>query len=100
MPPASNVYQPRAIGRHDPGRTPEILNVVVFLKDAAFKGMLAVSRQVVEQVNETFVPRVLAVSRGSLVAFPNGDPYFHNVFSLSRLARRPLRRGSCRASRP
>ena len=84
VPLASNVYQPRAVGRHDPGRTPEIFNVVVFLKDAAFKGTLPVSRQVVEQVNETFVPRVVAVTRGSVVAFPNGDPYFHNVFSLSR----------------
>jgi plastocyanin len=84
VPLASNVYQPRAVGRHEPGRTPEILNVVVFLKDASFKGALPTSRQVVEQVNETFVPRVVAVTRGSVVAFPNGDPYFHNVFSLSR----------------
>jgi plastocyanin len=84
VPLASNVYQPRAVGRHEPGRTPEILNVLVFLKDASFKGTLPASRQVVEQVNEAFFPRVVAVTRGSVVAFPNGDPYFHNVFSLSR----------------
>jgi plastocyanin len=86
VPLASNVYQPRAVGRHDPGRTAEILNVLVFLKDASFSGTLPASRQVIEQVNESFVPRVVAVTRGSVVAFPNGDPYFHNVFSLSRAA--------------
>jgi len=86
VPLASNAYQPRAVGRHEHGRTPEIQNVVVYLKDAAFKRALPASRQVVEQRNETFVPRVTAVTRGSVVAFPNGDPYFHNVFSLSRAA--------------
>src|SRR5262245_3170796 len=67
-PLASNVYQPRAVGRHEPGRTPEILNVVVFLKTAPFRGTLPASREVVEQMNETFVPRVVAVTRGSVVA--------------------------------
>ncbi len=35
------------------------------------------------QVDETFSPRVVAITRGSTVEFPNSDPYFHNVFSLS-----------------
>jgi plastocyanin len=30
-----------------------------------------------------FVPRVVAVSVGETVAFPNQDPIFHNVFSVS-----------------
>jgi plastocyanin len=30
-----------------------------------------------------FVPRVLAVPRGSRVRFPNDDPILHNVFSVS-----------------
>ena len=30
-----------------------------------------------------FVPRVLAVQRGSRVLFPNADPILHNVFSVS-----------------
>jgi plastocyanin len=30
-----------------------------------------------------FVPRVLAVPRGSRVLFPNADPILHNVFSVS-----------------
>jgi len=36
------------------------------------------------QRNKTFLPRVLAVPAGSTVIFPNHDPIFHNVFSLSR----------------
>ena len=35
------------------------------------------------QKNKSFSPRVLAVPVGSKVDFPNDDPIFHNVFSLS-----------------
>jgi plastocyanin len=35
------------------------------------------------QKHRTFSPTVLAVPVGSTVDFPNGDPVFHNVFSLS-----------------
>lgn len=35
------------------------------------------------QKNKSFSPRVLAVPVGSTVDFPNNDPIFHNVFSLS-----------------
>jgi len=34
------------------------------------------------QKNKVFNPHVLAVQVGSLVEFPNRDPFFHNVFSL------------------
>jgi plastocyanin len=34
------------------------------------------------QHNKTFHPHVLVVPVGSLVDFPNRDPFFHNVFSL------------------
>ena len=30
------------------------------------------------------MPRVVAITRGSTIDFPNSDPFFHNVFSLSR----------------
>ncbi len=36
------------------------------------------------QQNKSFQPRVLAVPAGSTVDFPNHDPIFHNVFSLSK----------------
>jgi plastocyanin len=34
------------------------------------------------QKKKTFSPHLLVVPVGSLVAFPNQDPFFHNVFSL------------------
>jgi hypothetical protein len=79
----SNVYQPRAVNNFEAAAIPEIKNVVVYLKGITFRGTLPISRQEIRQENEAFVPRVLAVTRGSTVDFPNGDPFFHNVFSLS-----------------
>src|SRR5437870_2504286 len=79
----SNVYQPRAVANHEAVAIPEIKNVVVYLKGITFKGALPISHQEIRQENEGFVPRVVAVTRGSTVDFPNGDPFFHNVFSLS-----------------
>jgi plastocyanin len=61
----------------------ELLNVVVYLKDAP-RSVVAPTRAEIRQVNETFVPRAVAVTVGSEVSFPNGDPFYHNVFSLSR----------------
>jgi len=37
-----------------------------------------------EQKNRRFVPETLVVPVGSTVSFPNLDPVFHNVFSLSK----------------
>lgn len=34
------------------------------------------------QQNKKFSPHLLAVTVGTLVAFPNKDPFFHNVFSI------------------
>jgi plastocyanin len=42
-------------------------------------------RHVMAQRNREFNPRVMAVSVGSTVAFPNFDNIFHNVFSTSPL---------------
>jgi plastocyanin len=37
-----------------------------------------------EQKNREFVPDMLVLPAGSTVSFPNLDPIFHNVFSLSK----------------
>jgi len=39
------------------------------------------------QKNQSFVPRVLPIATGTTVDFPNFDPIFHNVFSLSPIKR-------------
>lgn len=38
---------------------------------------------IMEQANRRFSPEMLVVQAGSQVSFPNNDPIFHNVFSLS-----------------
>ncbi len=42
-------------------------------------------RVAIRQRDESFGPRVVAVTVGSDVEFPNDDPIYHNVFSLSRV---------------
>lgn len=39
------------------------------------------------QHHKMFEPRLLVVPTGSIVEFPNHDPWFHNVFSVSRNSR-------------
>ncbi len=54
------------------------------------------------QKNKTFIPRVLVVTVGSEVDFPNKDPFFHNAFSLFEGKRFDLglyESGSTRSSR-
>jgi plastocyanin len=61
-------------------------NVVVWLvpvsgavKPAAYQ--LSPNPRLVQR-NKSFEPHVLVVPIGSVVVFPNHDPFFHNVFSL------------------
>jgi plastocyanin len=78
----------------------EMSNVVVFVKDAPVAASLPPMRARMMQQDESFVPKVLAITRGATVEFPNGDPFFHNVFSLSRGATFDLgrfRRGDSRS---
>ena len=61
-------------------------NVVIYLEPAGGDAPAAPlpGPLRIEQANEIFGPHVLAVTVGSTVDFPNRDPFFHNVFSLSR----------------
>jgi plastocyanin len=95
----SNAYQPRAVSRRRSESAPEIRNVVVYLTNAAFSGALPTTRTQIRQTNESFSPRVVAITRGSTIDFPNGDPIFHNVFSLSPAATFDLGRFPRGASR-
>jgi plastocyanin len=71
-----------------PALADEIRNVVIYLEGPAGSGAPAgrLPALRMEQRDESFVPHVLPVPRGSTVEFPNSDPIFHNVFSLSRAA--------------
>jgi hypothetical protein len=82
----STAYPGRTVGTHELPTIPEIRNVVVYLKNVAYSGPLPIRKAELRQLHETFVPHVVAITRGSSVDFPNDDPIFHNVFSLSGAA--------------
>ncbi len=72
----------------------ERARAVVYLESAP-RGAFEQSepaRAVMDQRNETFVPHVLAITTGTTVDFPNSDHIYHNVFSLSKIARFDLGR--------
>jgi plastocyanin len=60
----------------------EMANVVIYL-DSVPGARRSVGRRTMVQRDETFEPHVVALERGGTVDFLNGDPFFHNVFSLS-----------------
>ena len=65
--------------------SPHAENVVVWLTPIdAQVSALPVAKQSLRltQHNKSFEPHVLVVPVGSVVEFPNRDPFFHNVFSL------------------
>jgi plastocyanin len=66
--------------------------VVVYLGNVPAALPVPVMHAEIRQEHESFSPRVLAITRGSTVDFPNLDPFFHNVFSLSSSAACDLRR--------
>lgn len=65
------------------GIAPEYRRVVVYLEgDLPVRQPLTA---VMNQKNRQFVPDTVVIPAGSSVSFPNLDPVFHNVFSLSKL---------------
>ena len=58
-------------------------NAVVSLDGVA--GNFAPGRAEMDQKDKEFVPMVLPVVKGTTVKFVNSDPFFHNVFSSSRM---------------
>lgn len=66
-----------------PGPVNEWERVVVYLETAQAPAANKIVATL-DQSGERFQPEVLAVPAGSSVSFPNSDPIFHNVFSLSK----------------
>jgi plastocyanin len=79
--------EPGDLGPPPPPAEDPFANIVLYLEDApaltaatsAPAGLPAM-----RQHDERFTPHVLAVPAGSTISFPNDDPIYHNVFSLSR----------------
>jgi plastocyanin len=67
--------------RRDHGKA---ISAVIWLKSLQPDAVSAVApgKFTLLQKNKMFTPHLLVVPVGSSVAFPNADPFFHNVFSL------------------
>lgn len=88
--PAMNAYPGRAgamAGMRGParGRVTDAVVYVVKIPASAESALARAprSRPRLAQKDEAFMPRVVPVSAGTQVDFPNLDPIYHNVFSLS-----------------
>jgi hemoglobin len=70
------------------GKTGESTYALIMLtpKAGAYAKRKAKQR-VIEQRERQFAPRFMAIPLGSTVSFPNFDPIYHNVFSLSAARR-------------
>jgi len=78
-------FKPLAPPTTDEISDDERSNVVIYLENApplADKQLAGGPPQIIQQ-GETFIPHVLPILKGTKVDFPNDDPIFHNVFSLS-----------------
>ena len=65
--------------------TNELQHVVVYIERINAVAPAVSSRpSPMVQAGESFSPHVLPIVVGTTVEFPNSDPIFHNVFSLSR----------------
>jgi plastocyanin len=84
-PSSASAYDRRSVGPKAAAQA-EARNVIVFFEGIAAGAPLKPTPAAIVQKDEQFIPHVVAVTTGSEVAFPNEDPFFHNVFSLSRPA--------------
>ena len=70
-----------------PGNNPtvdELSRVVIYLEGPGLQPA-APTQGTLTQKNRHFEPEIVVVPVGSTVSFPNDDPIFHNVFSLSKV---------------
>ena len=83
------VVIPRLKSQHRPSaKVVDASNVAIWLipfddaKNASLAGTSPKPIPQLVQRNKTFEPHVLVVQVGTMVQFPNRDPFFHNIFSL------------------
>ena len=89
--PASGLYQRGVAVRLGEDELSDPLayersHVVIYLEGAWLKGaaLQATWGAAIEQRDRRFVPDLVVIPAGGSVTFPNVDPVFHNVFSLSK----------------
>ena len=59
-----------------------IANALIML-DGEFSGEASEQHAIMDQIDQAFVPRVLAVTKDTVVDFPNSDDIRHHVYSFS-----------------
>jgi plastocyanin len=83
---APTVYNLRGSGAvtasGEPKQTTEFDRTIVFLEGGKLP-VPAPVKAVIEQRDTRFEPDMVVIPKGSIVRFPNFDPIFHNIFSLS-----------------
>lgn len=87
----------RSVGRYPGGptatRAVQSIPAVVYVEGAGgARARPPATPPVMAQRDTAFVPAALVVPVGTTVSFPNGDPFFHNVFSYSAASRFDLGR--------
>lgn len=72
------------VAQGEPLRSDEVRHAIVYFKPHVPVEVRPLARPPeVSMRRKEFVPRVVAVTVGSSVHFPNSDPILHNVFSVS-----------------
>lgn len=79
---AVNSTNPNKADSSDPA-IDELSRVILYLEGPGLKPAVPVEGTLTQK-NRHFDPEIVVVQVGSTVAFPNQDPIFHNVFSLSK----------------
>lgn len=59
-------------------------HVAVYLEGGPKSPPTEFTKESIEQRDRRFVPDLVVIPAGSTISFPNFDPIFHNVFSLSK----------------
>ncbi len=78
---------------------PDVSNTVVWIEGAHGSNGTKATAQM-KSASKRFQPRVVAVSKNATVEFPNADPIYHNVFSVSGANRFDLGLYRSGASKP
>jgi plastocyanin len=83
-PSSTSVYGRRGVAPRPAVAGAETRKVVVYLQGLKPAAPAGAIKAAIVQRGEQFEPPVTVVTAGSTIDFPNQDPFFHNVFSLSR----------------
>jgi plastocyanin len=81
----------RYLGASAPSQRVQAVPAVVIVTSAGGASPARSPHRMMQR-DTSFVPAVLVVDVGATVEFPNGDPFFHNVFSYSSAQRFDLGR--------